>query len=107
MPRLMFTSPFKNHDVSEFPDVVIPLSQAQRRNSTSSKEKPDDSSRASSDRVQTGSAMTIEDLRAEIDSDLAVGGHDTAYDRESKSDRPELFPLSYYEFCYLLCYRQE
>jgi hypothetical protein len=77
----MFTNPFKNHDVSEFPDVVVPLSQAQRRNTTSSKEKPDDSSRASSDRA--GSAMTIEDLRAEIDSDLA-GGHDTAYDRESR-----------------------
>ena len=78
----MFTNPFKKHDVSEFPNVVIPLAQAQRRNSTTSKEKHDDSSRASSDGVQSGSAMTIEDLRAEIDSDLAAGGHDTAYDRE-------------------------
>jgi hypothetical protein len=86
MPRLMFTNPFKSHDVSEFPDVVIPLSQAQRRNSTSSKEKPDDSSRASSDRVQSGSGMTIEDLRAEIDSDPAADGHDTPYDREFMLD---------------------
>lgn len=85
MPRLMFTNPFKKHDVSEFPNVVIPLAQAHRRNSTASKEKHDDSSRASSDGVQSGSAMTIEDLRAEIDSDLAAGGHDTAYDRESIS----------------------
>jgi hypothetical protein len=82
----MFTNPFKSHDVSEFPDVVIPLSQAQRRNSTSSKEKPDDSSRASSDRVQSGSGMTIEDLRAEIDSDPAADGHDTPYDREFMLD---------------------
>lgn len=88
MPRLMFTNPFKKHDVSEFPNVVIPLAQAQRRNSTTSKEKTDDSSRASSDGVHSGSAMTIEDLRAEIDSDLAAGGHDTAYDRESLSQLP-------------------
>ena len=85
MPRLMFTNPFQKHDVSEYPNVVIPLAQAHRRNSTTSKEKHDDSSRASSDGVQSGSAMTIEDLRAEIDSDLAAGGHDTAYDRESIS----------------------
>lgn len=78
----MFTNPFKKHDVSEFPNVVVPLAQAQRRNSTTSKEKHDDSSRASSDGVHSGSAMTIEDLRAEIDSDLASGGHDTAYDRK-------------------------
>ena len=68
--------------MSEFPNVVVPLAQAQRRNSTTSKEKHDDSSRASSDGVHSGSAMTIEDLRAEIDSDLAAGGHDTAYDRK-------------------------
>lgn len=88
MPRLMFTNPFKKHDVSEFPNVVIPLAQAQRRNSTTSKEKTDDSSRASSDGVHSGSAMTIEDLRAEIDSDLAAGGHDTAYDRELLLQHP-------------------
>lgn len=81
-PRLIFTNPFKTHDVSEFPDVVIPLAQAQRHNSITSKEKPDDSSRASSD-GQSGAALTVEALRAEVDSDLAAGGHDTAYDRES------------------------
>lgn len=76
----MFTNPFAKHDSSEFPDVVVPLSQAVHRNSTTSKEKRDDSSRDSNDGVQTG--MTIEDLRAEIDSDEQAGGHDTAYDRE-------------------------
>lgn len=80
MPRLMFTNPFKTHDVSEFPDVVIPLAQAQRHNSITSKEKPDDSSRTSSDGPVTG--LTVEALRAEVDSDLAAGGHDTAYDRK-------------------------
>lgn len=84
----MFTNPFKKHDVSEYPNVVIPLAQAQRRNSTTSKEKNDDSSRASSDGVQSGSGRTLEDLRAEIDSDLAAGGHDTAYDRKSIPELP-------------------
>ena len=80
-PRLIFTNPFKKHDVSEFPDVVIPLAQAQRHNSIISKEKPDDSSRTSSD-GQSGSVLTVEALMAEVDEDLAAGGHDTAYDRE-------------------------
>jgi hypothetical protein len=79
----MFTNPFKKHDVSEFPNVVIPLAQAQRVNSLDSdKEKNDDSSRSSGDGVQSGSGMTIEALRAIVDSDVAAGGHDTAYDRE-------------------------
>lgn len=78
----MFTNPFKTHDVSEFPDVVIPLAQAQRHNSITSKEKQDDSSRASSDGPVSSSALTVEALRAEVDSDIAAGGHDTAYDRK-------------------------
>jgi hypothetical protein len=82
MPRLIFTNPFKKHDASEFPGVVIPLEQATRHASVNSKEKHDEESRASSDGVQSDGARTIESLRAEIDSDIAAGGHDTAYDRE-------------------------
>lgn len=82
MPRLIFSNPFAKHDASEYPGVVIPLEQAHRRASVNSKEKHDDTSRASSDGVQSGGARTIESLRAEIDSDIAAGGHDTAYDRE-------------------------
>jgi len=82
MPRLIFSNPFKKHDASEFPGVVIPLEEANRRASIGSKEKHDDASRASSDGVQSGGARTIESLRAEIDADIAAGGHDTAYDRE-------------------------
>jgi hypothetical protein len=98
MPRLMFTNPFAKHDVSEYTNVVIPLARARRANSTSSKEKPDDSSRASSDGVQSGRPMTIEDLRAEIDSDIAAGGHDTAYDRELFSELSKSFPLCFFFF---------
>lgn len=86
MPRLMFTNPFKTHSVDDFPNVVVPLSDAVRRNSiTSTSEKHDNDSRASSDQVQTvqaGPITTLEALRAEVDTDLAAGGHDTAYDRE-------------------------
>jgi hypothetical protein len=81
MPRLIFSNPFKKHDASEFPDVVIPLGQAPRQPSVNSNEKPDDTSRASSDAVQSGGVRTLESLRAEIDSDTTA---DTAYDRKSK-----------------------
>jgi len=82
MPRLAFSNPFKKHDASEFPGVVIPLDQGNRRASINSGDKKDDASRASSDGVQSGGARTLESLRAEVDSDIAAGGHDTAYDRE-------------------------
>jgi hypothetical protein len=81
MPRLIFSNPFKKHDASEFPDVVIPLGQATRQPSVNSNEKHDDASRASSDGVQSGGVRTLESLRAEIDSDTTA---DTAYDRKSK-----------------------
>lgn len=87
MPRLMFTNPFAKHDSSEYPGVVIPLSEAIHRvSSTTSREKTDDSSRDSNDGVQTRQGMTIDDIRAEIDLDPAAGGHDTAYDRELLSE---------------------
>lgn len=88
MPRLIFTNPFAKHDSSEYPDVVIPLSEAIHRvSSTTSREKTDDSSRDSNDGgVQTRKGMTIDDIREEIDLDPAAGGHDTAYDRELLSE---------------------
>ena len=79
MPRLIFSNPFKKHDASEFPDVVIPMGQAARHPSVNSNEKHDDASRASSDGVQSDGTRTLESLRAEIDSDTTA---DTAYDRE-------------------------
>lgn len=102
----MFTNPFKTHDVSEFPDVVIPLAQAQRHNSITSKEKQDDSSRASSDGPVSSSALTVEALRAEVDSDVAAGGHDTAYDRKSKVINKALTDIGMgkYQWClFTLC----
>lgn len=96
----MFTNPFKEHSADEYPNVVIPLAQAQRHNSVTSKEKPeDDSSRASSDGV-VGTGLTVEALRAEVDTDLAAGGHDTAYDRKSSSHMLWLLTL---RLCEISC----
>jgi len=81
-------NPFAKHDVSEFPGVLIPMAQARRHSSIVSVESKklaeaghaDDASQSSH---PTG-VLTIESLKAEIEEDLAAGGHDTAYDRKSK-----------------------
>ena len=100
----IFMNPFKKHDVSEFENVYVPLSEAHRhksvavqhndlKNGTVIQEdglvKRDpatasdqlDVEAGSSREVNACSAYTIEGLRAEIDSDIAASGHDTIYDR--------------------------
>ena len=67
-----FLNPFKKHDVSEFPGVLIPLEQAHRPVSASSD--------AENKKVSSDGASAIEKLRAEVEADLSAGGHDTAYD---------------------------
>ncbi|KAK5018216.1 major facilitator superfamily domain-containing protein [Cryomyces antarcticus] len=87
-----FMNPFKKHDVTDFPGVLVPLSQAQRHplvvaEAEAKDEKagvsPDESDE-SRHRSATYNLYTIEGLRQEIDADLAAGGHDTTYDRKSK-----------------------
>lgn len=93
-----FTNPFKKHDVSEFPGVLVPLEQAHHRASIST--KPDrraslasspshngskeDEKRDSDSSTGVTTGMTLEMLRAEIDSDLSASELNTAYDRKSK-----------------------
>ena len=80
-----FMNPFKTHDVSDFPGVLIPLREAQRHHSVVGKheeilaktDSPNDEERVSIDQY---SPYTIEGLKAEIDTDLAASGHDKAYD---------------------------
>ncbi|KAH3306740.1 hypothetical protein KXV87_008628 [Aspergillus fumigatus] len=96
-----FFNPFRKHDQTTFHGVVIPLSSAPSHarpespaleKKGSPKEKPDDSSLDKAPSQENGSAasipershLTIESLRAEIESDVAASGHDTAYDRKSK-----------------------
>ncbi|KAF2723233.1 MFS general substrate transporter [Polychaeton citri CBS 116435] len=82
MKIVQFMNPFATHHPSEFPDVVIPMQHARRHSSIVSKHnsKSGDTESASSDH----NVLTVESLLAEIEDDLAAGGHDTAYDRKSK-----------------------
>lgn len=80
MSRSWMQNPFKTHDVSDFPGVYKPMAQQRQQSVTSDKVKKDEDSDAASTSTSEP-ALTIESLRAEIDSDLAAGGHDTAYDR--------------------------
>ncbi|KAF2859428.1 putative sugar transporter [Piedraia hortae CBS 480.64] len=72
---------FAKHDVSEFPGVLISLEEAHHVAAKESKtdEVVDDGRSGSS---QPG--LTLDTLRAEVEDDLAAGGHDTAYDRKAK-----------------------
>lgn len=101
----LFMNPFQKHDVSDFPDVFVPLAHATRNASVVADRK--EKLRLSSDSPvnmegEAGvggefSANTVEGLRAEIDLgtlqhwqsmqtvgnpniDIAASGHDTAYD---------------------------
>ena len=84
----IFMNPFQKHDVSDFPDVYVPLAHAERRASSfqetkidMKESKIDDSDGSPSRDYNT---QTIESMKAEIDMDIAASGHDTAYDKKSK-----------------------
>lgn len=92
--RLAKLNPFK-HDRQRFPGVVIPLSEAPARSwhvsKVSGEKKPrlENKNLDRSPSEENGSAgslpetshLTIEALRAEVESDVAASGHDSAYDR--------------------------
>jgi len=79
---MVFMNPFARHDVSDFPGVYVPLSQAQRHPSVEAAHDEIKINRSDSD-SGTWIGFTIEMLRAEIDADIAASGHDTAYDRKA------------------------
>ena len=94
-----WVNPFKKHDVSEFEGVYVPLANAPRHPSVVAAHEAkfgpvsgksgdhfgdlsyDNGVEAGDISVNPYNAYTIEGLRAEIDSDIAASGHDTAYDR--------------------------
>lgn len=92
---MVFLVPFKNYDIESFPNVHVPLSEApprhpsvvamneKRRTSTSGSIGSGDPDKRA---VHGGSngGFTLEDLREEIDLDVAASGHDSSYDRKSK-----------------------
>jgi hypothetical protein len=77
-----FLNPFKKHDVSEFPGVLVPMAQAPHRRSVVSMTESKESRKDSSEDVPaTDVGLTIDGLRAEVEADLAAFGVDSAYDR--------------------------
>ncbi|GIJ99210.1 hypothetical protein Aspvir_001340 [Aspergillus viridinutans] len=96
-----FFNPFLKHDKTTFHGVVIPISSAPSHarpespaleTKGSPNVKADEHSLDKAPSQENGSAasipershLTIEALRAEIESDVAASGHNTAYDRKSK-----------------------
>ena len=99
----MVLNPFKKHDVSEFEGVLVPLAQEPHSNNVasqrdglspathgekaesdgkSSQDDSEDRSGAPSIRAGTSVGLTLEQLRASVDEDLAAGDMQTAYDRK-------------------------
>jgi MFS family permease len=92
---MVFLLPFKNYDADSFPGVHVPLSEAPPRHP--SVVAMNDKRRASmggsvnssdpekkAERPGSGSGFTLEELREEIELDVAASGHDSSYDRKSK-----------------------
>jgi hypothetical protein len=80
-------TPFKK-DRQNFPGVVIPLADAPAHPSANSDEKADksldrapSSENGSAGSLGESSHLTLEALRAEVESDISTSGHDSAYDR--------------------------
>ena len=79
---------FTNRDRRGFPEVVVPLASG---SAPKIQEATISGSNSSLDRVSlqekgtsgahAGTTLTLEALRAEVESDIAASGHDTVYDR--------------------------
>ncbi|KAF1967639.1 MFS general substrate transporter [Bimuria novae-zelandiae CBS 107.79] len=103
---MFIINPFKNHDISDFPDTHVNLADAEHRNSIvsarrqsltqapSEKDKNDSSSGKDSDAhsghggasIRAGSTrgLTLAELRDEIDHDISANDTQSIYDRKSK-----------------------
>jgi MFS family permease len=92
---MVFLLPFKNYDLESFPNVHVPLSEApprhpsvvamnqkRRASAGGSVDSVDPDKRT--DPVQPISGFTLEELREEVNLDVAASGHDSSYDRKSK-----------------------
>lgn len=81
--KMKLSNPFAQEEV-DHSHVVIPIGASKNRVSTDSEGKVDPEFRSkdngSASSVSAG-GFSIEALRAEVMSDVAAEGHDTAYDR--------------------------
>ncbi|KAI9889701.1 MAG: hypothetical protein M1814_005000 [Vezdaea aestivalis] len=86
-----FVNPLKKHDASEYPNVLVPLHDAQRhasvvqanmlKSAESDPEKGDNDGRGGSE--DQYSSYSIEGLKSEVEDSAIAGGHDSAYDKKS------------------------
>lgn len=81
---------FQKHDVSDFPDVYVPLAQSTRNTSVvadhvekigSFSEGNKLGDEVAFSRINYYSAYILEGLRAEFSHHIVASGHNTAYDR--------------------------
>ncbi len=118
---MVFLLPFKNYDVESFPNVHVPLSEAPPRHPSvvAMNEKrrasaagsvgngdPDKRAVHSGSSDGSNSGFTLEDLREEIDLDVAASGHDSSYDRKSKVNNKAIQDIgmgSYQWRLFVLC----
>ncbi|KAE8345789.1 hypothetical protein BDV24DRAFT_124717 [Aspergillus arachidicola] len=95
----MVFNPFKKHD-HDFPGVVMPLDSApahshpnpplhekdsghdEKHDARSDKAPSEENGVATS--LPDNAHLTLESLRAEVETDIAASGHDSAYDRKAK-----------------------
>lgn len=80
-----------NRERRGFPEVVLPLARdsVPESKEVANYDSSDSHDRASSqekgvDGPRPGSTLTLEALRAEVESDIAASGHDSVYDRMFK-----------------------
>ncbi|KAJ5389978.1 uncharacterized protein N7496_001046 [Penicillium cataractarum] len=83
-------TPFKK-DRQNFPGVVIPLADAPAHTPANADEKADksldrapSSENGSAGSLREATHLTLEALRAEVESDMSTSGHDSVYDRKAK-----------------------
>lgn len=79
MPRIIL-NPFKKHDVSEFPGVLVPLQQAAHRRSSVTSKLDSATTNDMSSEAQSVGGLTISSLKAEVEEDLAASGVNSTYD---------------------------
>jgi len=78
MPLL---NPFKKHGTPHYPEVLIPLADGHAPDAGDEKDAASGNAEGSPVHYTN---LTLEALRAEVESDIAVSGHDTVYDRTSR-----------------------
>lgn len=83
-----FVNPFRKYSLQDFEHVLVPLAEGHRRPSQSDSNEKNEKKLDKVGSEEDGSltpeqysTMTIDALKAEVESDIGASGIDTAYDR--------------------------